>query len=95
MIDIIQNIISMLMILTVWATCMKYLFAGVKTKPKEYRYHVVYDYKKGNERGTGSLTTTTRELVDTSENMKQVGESIRDDYGYDNVVVLNIIPLKG
>jgi hypothetical protein len=54
---------------------------------------VVYSYTSKYGHGNGNVDFTINYDIPTIENIRDMERQIRESCGFDNVVVLNIIPL--
>lgn len=59
-------------------------------KPRTYMVSYVYGDKNANGPGYGVTSVTANKPIDTGEEVKKMCESIRDNQGFTNVVILNI-----
>ncbi len=62
---------------------------------QEFHYHVVYGFNDGNKSGYGSLRISFKQPIQYQSDVTIAKKGIEKEYGYDNVVVLSWIPLKG
>ena len=61
---------------------------------KEWIYHIVFEYSKGSERGKGTLQRSFTGPLDTRGAIDTVVEMIREENGFDDVILLNWIQLR-
>lgn len=58
-------------------------------------YHVSYQYTKNSGFGFGSITLELKKPIKTGKDVKMAAEHIEKVNGFNKVIVLNWIPLKG
>lgn len=64
------------------------------SEPKYY-YHVSYFYKDGKGTGHGRTMITTTFKMDTESAISKVSEHLLKENGFDIIIMLNWIQLKG
>ena len=63
-------------------------------KNRKYLYYVVYSYSAQGESGVASVTIETDNKLNSEKAVKKVQEALREEAGYENIVILNWKKLK-
>ncbi|BDU12122.1 hypothetical protein [Escherichia phage phiWec179] len=69
-----------------------------RNKQKEFRYDAVFVYnyrpEEGNFIGTGNIDVQFTDWPPSLADIREVETTINDTYGYDGVVMINILPVS-
>ena len=69
-----------------------------RNKQKEFRYDAVFVYnyrpEEGNFIGTGNIDVQFTDWPPSLADIREVETKINDTYGYDGVVMINILPVS-
>lgn len=60
----------------------------------KYHYYVVYLWQRDSGAGFAGDYIERNKKLDTSTGMNEVCYHIKQKYGYNNIIILNVIPLK-
>lgn len=60
----------------------------------DYHYYVVYQWVRGEKEGFSSCSMDSNKAFDTKAGLDALYQHLKNERGYDALVVLNIIPLK-
>ena len=53
------------------------------------KYYIVYSYSTENASGSGCCFTTRKNSIKTMEDINGIADSIKEDFGFSNVVILS------
>lgn len=69
-----------------------------RNKQKKFRYDVVFVYnyrpEEGNFIGTGNIDVQFTDWPPSLADIREVETKVNDTYGYDGVVMINILPVS-
>ena len=69
-----------------------------RNKQREFRYDAVFVYnyrpEEGNFIGTGNIDVQFTDWPPSLADIREVETTINDTYGYDGVVIINILPVS-
>lgn len=60
----------------------------------KYKYHIVYQCLNNGTVALGTLQFDTKAKINSIDTIEQAKKDIMNQYGYENLLILNIIRLK-
>lgn len=62
-------------------------------RKKRYAYHVSYIFERGFDRGHGARAIGSRRSILTHKEIEKMERFLRQENGYSNVVIINIVKI--
>ncbi len=93
--NIVVVAVAVCVILSIFALDRTY---KKRNKQKEFRYDTVFVYNyrptEGKSLGVGNIDVQFTDWPPSLANIREVETKINDTYGYDGVVMINILPVS-